>query len=204
MFRHLGARGKAAREGRLDHAVPSHYASPAVLRWPTSSSAARARVVILAFAGGLAAVFAACSPDGGGAGGAGGGGAHSDGGGGCSIVPQPEFVLTIRGAAGTVPHDTKVEVSWSGGLCGPFALDDPMTWLPLDVSNLVCDVDPANPPTSALSSLRCEIWTSGAAHVRVTAAGYQAYDRTLSSMSACPEPQTSDVRVSLEPADAGP
>ncbi|HEY4120390.1 MAG TPA: hypothetical protein VGM56_21140, partial [Byssovorax sp.] len=111
-----------------------------MLRWPTSSSAARARVVILAFAGGLAAVFAACSPDGGGgAGGAGGGGAQSDGGGGCSIVPQPEFVLTIRGAAGTVPHDTKIEVSWSGGLCGPFALDDPMTWLPLDVSNLVCD-----------------------------------------------------------------
>ncbi|MFT3775430.1 MAG: hypothetical protein QM820_59545 [Minicystis sp.] len=87
-----------------------------------------------------------CPPNGettSGAGGRGGGDAGVD----CPIGPVAMLDLHIQATNGPVPPDTKLLVSWSAGAEPTFSLNDPKTWSTLaDGANVVCDVDPNQPP----------------------------------------------------------
>jgi hypothetical protein len=114
--------------------------------------------------------------------------------------------LTIAAPPGPVPVDTSVAVTWSAGEEPVFVLDDPTTWHTLADGNILCEVDPKQPPPTALASLVCHLWTSGATHVRVAAKGYVAYDATLKPKysTECKGPVPTNVAVNLSPEpDAG-
>jgi hypothetical protein len=124
------------------------------------------------------------------------------GSGGCAATPRPNLLLDVRAAGGALPPDTTIVADWSGGEAGPWVLDDPKTWRPLDESNLVCDVDPQNPPKLPLMQLHCQVWTTGATRIRVSAPGRSPFDRTLAPpVMPCTPPAR--VTVDLEELDAG-
>lgn len=128
-------------------------------------------------------------------GGAGGAGGSA----GCLVTPQPTFALRVlEEAGGFVPPDTTIEVMWSAGNEAPFHLDDPETWGTLETSNMVCDVDPAQPPPKDLIRLNCALWTSSPTAVRVSAKGYATKERTYTAepMTAC-EPEPTPIEIEL-------
>lgn len=138
-----------------------------------------------------------------------GAGGHVDGGaggaGGCSMAPLPSFQLVVRAATGALPKDTAVSVLWSAGLEPAFKLDDPTTWKTLAEANIACNLDPKKPPKD-LQELDCEIWTSGATEINVSASGFVPYDMTLTPMTSdlCMHPPPIPVKVMLEhQGDAG-
>jgi len=136
--------------------------------------------------------------------GAGGGGG---GDGGCPSIPLPMFTITITAADGPVPPDTSLAVKWSAGPEPVFSLSDPTTWRTLeDGANVVCDVNPKNPPPTDLSELVCRLWTSGATEVIVSAEHYQGHTETLIPLQSeqCEGPIPRSVAVQLFPeTDAG-
>ena len=127
---------------------------------------------------------------------------------GCySGPPAPLFVITISAHAGPLPADTTLAVKWSAGEEPSFSLDDPSSWLSLeDGSNVVCGVDKDAGLPLALDQLRCELWTSGATDLVITAGALPPYQQTLVPLQVpgCdePVPQEIDVVVGVEP-DAG-
>lgn len=126
---------------------------------------------------------------------AGGGGA----GGGCSTSPEPSFKLAVRASKGYVPSDTTILVKWSAGTEPELRLDDPSTWKTLAEANLACSLDPKNPPKE-LDELDCEIWTSGATEIAISAKAYVGYDMTLTPTPAtdqCMHPGPVPVKVVL-------
>lgn len=134
--------------------------------------------------------------------GPGGGDAGAD----CPNGPVAMLILDIKAAGGPVPMDTTLAVSWSAGAEPSFTLDDPKTWSTLDDANLVCDVDPQQPPPTDLVELWCQLWTSGVTHVKVTAHGYAPYESMLKPKysTACKGPVPTTVKVTLAPLpDAG-
>lgn len=133
--------------------------------------------------------------------GEGGGGAGE---GGCAPLPPTAlYTLVIRAEEGPLPSDTTLEVRWSAGDEPVFVLDDQSTHLTLeDGSNVVCDV----PDTPKPESLTCELWTSGATEVEVTATGYDDHVETLTpdKMEDCDEPIPSETEIVLvEKMDMG-
>ncbi len=75
-------------------------------------------------------------------------------------------------------------------------LGDETTHLTLeDGSNLVCSPSDADTPTT----VTCELWTSGATEVEVTALGYDDWIETLTpgEMEGCDEPIPSETEVVL-------
>jgi hypothetical protein len=80
----------------------------------------------------------------------------------CPMGPQAMFELTITARGGPVPLSTKVDVSWSAGDEPSFILDEPSTWKTIEQANLICDVDPTQPPPHDLDALVCHLWTTGA------------------------------------------
>lgn len=141
---------------------------------------------------------------GGGSGGVGGADA------GCPSGPAAMLDLHITADDGPVPPDTALAVTWSAGAEPAFELDQPSTWgTPADGSNVICDVDPTQPPPKNLAELVCHLWTSGATHVRVSAAAHTPYEATLKpkTSAACGGPVPTRVAVHLaplSPPDAGP
>jgi hypothetical protein len=135
-------------------------------------------------------------PDGGGGGG---------GEGGCPAQPKPLYTLTITAPGKPVPPDTTLHVVWSAGE-ETFALDNPSTWKTLDDGiNVVCAVQrDAGPPTD-LDELVCQLWTTGATEVEVTAKGYVQHEETLRPLeSELCDAVPAEVDVVLQPlADAG-
>lgn len=100
-------------------------------------------------------------------------------GGACSMIPQPMFDLTITAAHGPLPRSTTVDVWWSGGQEPTFSLDQPSTWKTIDDQvNLICDVDPMQPPPDMLAALVCHLWTTGPTDVVVKAKGYTPREET--------------------------
>jgi hypothetical protein len=98
----------------------------------------------------------------------------------CPTGPVALLNLTIHAQSGPVPTDTSLAVSWSAGPEPTFLLDDPTTWGSLDNgANVVCDVDPSEPPPSDLMTLVCHLWTSGATAVTVSAKGFETWSSTL-------------------------
>jgi hypothetical protein len=132
-----------------------------------------------------------------------GGHAGSGGGsGGCLATPQPNLLLDVQAIDATLPPDTTIVADWSGGEAGPWILDDPKTWRPLDTSNLVCDVDRMHPPKLPLKELRCQVWTTGPTRIRVNASGMTPFDQTLAPpVMPCAPP--GKVMVDLSMPDAG-
>ena len=136
--------------------------------------------------------------------GGGGGDVGSAGAGGVACFygdPEPLFTLRIHGHAGPVPANTKVAVVWSAGAEPIFALDDPTTWKTLDDGvNAFCRVDTDGGPPVDLTELVCELWTSGATQVEVSATGYTTYAKTLTPklIDGCDAPVPSEQDVELQ------
>jgi hypothetical protein len=166
------------------------------------------RVFLLAGGVGvLAAVFAlgasgCSSASGGGMTSGSGGGGGAAGSGGCLLAPHPNMFIDVRSTGDApLPDDTSIIADWSGGEAGPWVLDDPKTWRPLEASDLVCDIDRANPPVS-LKELHCQVWTTGPTRIRVDAFGFSPFDHTLVP-SALPCAPPGHVVVELDKADGG-
>jgi hypothetical protein len=154
---------------------------------------------------GLLATAATCD-EGGETATAGGG---NSGEGGCPTDGPPEALFTLKVTAmrGPVPGDTTVRVKWSAGEEPEFILDEPDSWKTLEQgSNLVCDIERDAGPPSDLDELRCELWTSGATEIEITAGGYLTHDETLmpKEIDGCDDPVPSELEVELVPdLDAG-
>ena len=138
---------------------------------------------------------------------AGGGAGGADA--GCPTGPTALLALHILADDGPVPPDTQLEVTWSAGDEPDFELDKPGTWgTAADGSNVICDVDPSQPPPKDLPELVCHLWTSGATHVKVTAAAHTPYEATLKPKTSadCDGPVPTRITVHLvplAPPDAG-
>ncbi len=152
-----------------------------------------------------ASALAACGPpDTSSSSGGGGGGTATGGGGagGCLMLPQPSFALRVLASAGgPLPPDTTVEVKWSAAEEPPFHLDDKATWGTLETANVVCDVDPNEPPPTDLVALECSLWTAGATEVTVSAKHYVAKVRTFTpdpSTECNPEPTPIEIEIDAE------
>jgi len=120
--------------------------------------------------------------------------------GGChSGSPEALFTLRIVATDAPVPSDTTIRVTWSAGEEPLFDLADKSTWLQLEQSNLVCDVDRNAPVPTDLEELVCQLWTSGATNIEVAASGYQPHDQTVTpqQIDGCDEPVPSEVLVQL-------
>jgi hypothetical protein len=173
------------------------YASTRV-RAQLTTGIAIAGVALASLAGALGGCEdpATPGPDGGGGGG---------GEGGCPAQPKPLYTVTITTPGKPVPPDTTLHVVWSAGE-ETFALDNPSTWKTLDDGiNVVCAVQrDAGPPTD-LDELVCQLWTTGATEVEVTANGYMEHEETLRPLeSELCDAVPADVTVVLQPlADAG-
>jgi len=140
-----------------------------------------------------------------GSGGSGSGGTGGEAGsGGCLMTPQPTFALRVLAeAGGPVPPDTTVEIMWSAGDEPPFHLDDSATWGSLETSNIVCDVDAAEPPPTDLLVLACALWTSSPTQVRVSAKGYVTKDHTYTAEPSSPcEPEPTPIEIELSSDDS--
>jgi len=125
------------------------------------------------------------------------GGAAGDG--GCPMTPLPMFTVTISTEEGTVPPDTSLTVTWSEGQEPIFQLNQPSTWSISEEANVVCDVDPSQPPPTDLTALVCRLWTSGATEIEVKAEGYSRHTETLVPMQSeeCEGPIPKEVEVTL-------
>lgn len=177
--------------------------SLALPRFRSYVPAVRWRLLLLPSAIASAALLG-CPPD--------GNNSSTDTGGGdagveCPSGPVAMLNVAVKAKSGPVPPDTRVLVSWSAGAEPAFDLDDPKTWSTLaDGANVVCDVDPTQPPPKDLTQLVCHLWTSGVTHVQVRAAGYEPYESMLKPKysAVCEGPVPTDVGVTLRPVpDAG-
>jgi hypothetical protein len=108
-----------------------------------------------------------------------GGGTSTNGEGGCPLRPEPMLTIAVRALDGPVPRDTTIRITWSAGEEPAFTLSDPSTWKTLDEANIVCAVDRTMPPPSTLGALTCQLWTTGATLVQISARGYSDYENTL-------------------------
>ena len=127
-------------------------------------------------------------------------GSGNGGAGGCPVAPEPQFQLSIRSAAsGPVPPDTRLTVAWSAGN-QVFDLGDTSTWKSLEEGNVVCGVEKDAGPPDDLPTLVCQLWTTGATDIEVTANGYQSLQRTLqpAQLEDCDTVPSSEVEVVLE------
>lgn len=135
-------------------------------------------------------------------GGAGGEGA-------CPVLLQgPLFTIEVTAEGGPVPADTTITVDWSAGTEPAFVLEDPTTWKTADDgANFVCDVDPGAPAPENLTTLVCELWTSGPTAVFVEAKGFIPYKETLTpgKSETCegPMPTVAKIQLTRVVPDAG-
>jgi hypothetical protein len=165
---------------------------PRALRW-----AGAALVIALAVACDPPETSSSAGSGGSGAGGSG----SSSSSGGCLPTPQPTFALRVLDeAGGFVPPDTTIEVSWSAGVEPAFHLDDPSTWGTPE-SNVICDVDPSQPPPEDLPVLSCALWTASPTEVEVSAKGFITKGNTYKAdpVSGC-DPEPTPIEIEL-PAD---
>ena len=114
--------------------------------------------------------------------------------------PAPLFTLKVTAMRGPLPEDTTLRVRWSAGDEPEFVLGQPDTWMTLEQgSNVVCQVPhDAGPPTD-MTELVCELWTSGATEIDLTAQGYLPHNQTLTpkTIDECEDPVPSEVEVDL-------
>jgi hypothetical protein len=146
----------------------------------------------------VAPLFGAC--DGGGGGSSSSSAGSGDG--GCPPIgpPEPLFTIHIVAAAGSLPNDMTLQVTWSAGQEPLFALQDPESWKTLeDGSNVACDIDRDAGSPGDLEQLSCELWTSGATLVEVSGTGFVPFEETLTpeKLDDCEAPVPSDVDVEL-------
>ena len=141
----------------------------------------------------LIGVWSACDEQAPPSGTGGGGG----GVGGCEPGPPAAlYTLSIATEIGPLPADTTVSVRWSAGNEPAFVLGDEGTHLTLeDGSNLVCEASAEDPPLT----ITCELWTSGATEVAITATGYDDWLETLipGQLEGCDEPVPTETEVVL-------
>lgn len=106
------------------------------------------------------------------------------------------FDLEVRAASGALPSDTSVLVEYGGGQ-EEYRLDDPVH----QQEDVLCTTEPAD--AGAVMTLRCALWTQGAATVTVRASGYPELQEELEAQADGKCIETVPVVLTLGDVDAG-
>lgn len=91
----------------------------------------------------------------------------------CSKTVEPSFRVELTAGDGELPSDTRVEVTYGAGT-EVYSPDDST----LAGKSVLCESWRGSTGVRAIS---CELWTSGAASLKVSATGYDAIDEPLSA-----------------------
>lgn len=94
----------------------------------------------------------------------------------CPIETGPSFRVLLVGEGGSLPEDTEIEVTYGAGN-EVYALGDATR----AGKSVFCNPLPEDAGAGGVEAISCELWTSGAATIRVTALGYEAIEETLSA-----------------------
>jgi hypothetical protein len=129
--------------------------------------------------------------------------------------PQPAFRLEVRRASGeALPGDTSVEVIFDGSGQETFSLAAPAASLQVTFCGVVpagaepdagaIDAGDSN-DTAGVRSIRCDLWTNGAAKVTVKASGLRTESRELEAhTNTCGVVTTpSEIALALPSLDGG-
>jgi len=92
----------------------------------------------------------------------------------CPDAIFPSFRVSVTSEDGALPEELRIEVTYGAGH-EIYELDDDTR----ANKAVFCKAEPeeAAPPEAVV----CELWTSGAASLKVTASGYETIDETLSA-----------------------
>lgn len=94
----------------------------------------------------------------------------------CPSTTGPSFRVTIAAEdEDALPSDTQIEVTYGAGN-EVYALDDATR----AGKAVFCEASPGDDAAVALA-ISCDLWTSGAATLKVSAHGYETIDETLSA-----------------------
>jgi hypothetical protein len=104
----------------------------------------------------------------------------------------PTFRVTLTAMPGPLPPDTRLEVKYGAGV----------EQYPGNAGKSVfCHDVPGDPDAGARDAISCDLWTSGAADVTVTATGYATIERTLMAVRDDCGIQLTEVAIELEKPD---
>lgn len=116
----------------------------------------------------------------------------------CSDANLPAFRVRITCEDGALPDDVRIEVTYGAGN-EVYELDDDTR----ANKAVFCKPEPAD--AAAPEAVVCDLWTSGAATLKVTAEGYETIDEMLSAeRDECGIKLTEiERKLEKEKADAG-
>ena len=125
----------------------------------------------------------------------------------CPAGDRPAFHLVIDAAGAQLPPDTAIEVVFGGGdetwtLAAP-AAGKSVFCKPAGTGDAgVSDGDEGDAgDAGGAAAIACDLWTSGAAEVKVRATGWATLDRELTAESDACGLVTTQVTLSLEHTD---
>lgn len=119
-------------------------------------------------------------------------------------APQPAFKVLLRASNGNLPADTSMEVKFGAGV-ETFELASSDTFLET-VRCRLSEVDGGDwdAGTEDVPAVSCDLWTQGAASVKVLATGYPPLEEALTAETGeCDEIMTVEEELVLRPADGG-
>lgn len=103
----------------------------------------------------------------------------------------PTFRVLLTASSGPLPADTRIAVKYGAGV----------EEYPGDAGKSVfCHDVPGDPDAGAREAISCELWTSGAADVSVTASGCCPIEKTLRAERDDCGLELTEVPLELEPA----
>lgn len=114
----------------------------------------------------------------------------------CPKSAAPSFRVEITAEEGALPEDVRVEVTYGAGY-ELYALDDSSR----AGKSVLCET---TEDASGVEAISCELWTSGAASLKVSATGYEPIDETLSAERDECGIKTTEVTRTLERASELP
>ncbi|HTM45910.1 MAG TPA: hypothetical protein VL137_13210 [Polyangiaceae bacterium] len=126
----------------------------------------------------------------------------------------PAFRLIIEAPEGKLPGDTRLRVTYQGTLMESFSLHRPphhnqdvcctaVSEVPAHFHATACESDAGVSSAGPAAAIACDVWSNGAAHVELTASGY---DTTTQDLQAevdpdCETIQTGDKILILQRTD---
>jgi hypothetical protein len=117
----------------------------------------------------------------------------------CPAIAHAAFHVELRAEGGALPPDARIRVVFGGGeetwaLDAPSAVHESVFCRARDAADAETDAGPK-------AALACELWTSGAAQVEVSAAGFATLSRDLEAEADACGIVTTDVELVLERGD---